>query len=117
MDEAAEAVQIASHVLRMDDQPSDYPAKPGKGKVEVGCGIGCYAALDGRMGYVAFMPERDVLQSRVDGGAYEPCEACHILAEDRVTFVRHCGRAFLAFGEKLLNLQHFGALQVAYFSR
>src|SRR6185436_18857383 len=69
------------------------------------------------MGDVAFVPERDILQSGDDGGAYEARQTGKVFAEDWVALVRHRGRALLAFGKELLDLEHFGALQVAYFGR
>ena len=49
---------------------------------------------------------------RIDAG-----EAAEPFAGDRVALVRHGGTAFLAGGEKLLDFEHFGALQMAELRR
>ena len=76
-------------------------------------GIGEDDALGRGVGDVALVPEDVVLQG--DGGmaaqdARQPGDA---LAADGIALVRHGRGAFLAAGERLLDLEHLGLLQVA----
>ena len=70
-------------------------------------------ALDRRMRDVALVPQRDVLEARLRVAAQQPGEAGDALARDRVALVRHRARSLLAFRERLLDLAHLRALQVA----
>ena len=49
--------------------------------------------------------------------AQDPREPADPLADDRVALVRHRARALLALAERLLDLAHLGALEVADLGR
>ena len=59
------------------------------------------------------MPEGDVLEARLRVAAQDAGEAADPLGADRVALVGHRRGALLAGGERLLDLAHLGALQVA----
>src|ERR1051326_1140168 len=67
------------------------------------------------MADVPFVPKGYVLKSCNGVAAENASKASQALAGDRVTFVRHGARSFLAFGEKLFGFEHLGALKVAEF--
>ena len=61
------------------------------------------------------MPQRDVLKSRLDVRPDHAGQAADLFAGNRVPFVRHRGRSFLAGGEGFFRLAHLGTLQVPDF--
>jgi len=46
---------------------------------------------------------------------HDPRQACHLLRQPRIAFVRHGGRALLPLCEVFLDLQDFGPLEIAQF--
>ena len=79
--------------------------------------VGQNHALDGGVGDVALVPQRDVLERRLTVAANEPREPDDLLATDRVALVRHRRRALLAVGERLLDFADFRLLQAADLER
>src|SRR5258708_31964709 len=67
------------------------------------------------MGYVAFVPQRDVLKGRLRIGANHSRQAPNLLARHRVPLVWHGGRAFLAGSKGFLSLTDLSPLQMADF--
>ena len=63
------------------------------------------------------MPEGDVLDAGLRVAAQHPRQAGDPLGADRVALVRHRRGALLARAERLLDLAHLGALQVADLGR
>ena len=63
------------------------------------------------------MPERDVLEPDERIRAHDPREAADALGDDRVALVRHRRGALLALAERLGDLGHLGARQVADLER
>src|SRR4029453_18573358 len=66
---------------------------------------------------VALVPERDILDAGLRVAAEHAREARQALGVDRVALVRHRARALLARAERLLDLAHLGALEVADLGR
>ncbi len=81
--------------------------------VEEDAGVGEDDALDGGVGDVALVPEGDVLEGGDGVAAEEAGEAADALALLGVALVGHGGGAGLALGERLLDLEDLGALEVA----
>ena len=79
--------------------------------------VGQDHALGAGVGDVALVPQRDVLERRLRVAAQHPREAGDALGGDRVALVRHRARALLAGAERLLDLAHLGALEVADLGR
>ena len=73
--------------------------------------------LGGGVRDVALVPQRDVLERHLGVAAQDAREPADALADDRVALVRHRARALLALAERLLDLAHLGALQVADLGR
>ena len=69
--------------------------------------------LHRRMGDVALVPQRDILQSGLQVGAHHAGEPADRLGGDRVALVGHRRRALLPRLEPLAHLGHLGALEVA----
>ena len=65
------------------------------------------------MADVALVPEGDVFQRGHGIAAQHASEAGEAFPGDGIALVRHGAAAFLAFGERLLGFEHFGALQMA----
>ena len=62
--------------------------------------------------------QRATFSSATDGvAAHDARQAAQAFAGNRIALVRHGGAALLSFAEKLLHLQHFGALQMAKLRR
>ena len=117
VDQAARAVHVVEHLVRVDEQLVDDVRELLRAVVEVDRRIRQDDALDGRVGDIALMPERDVLESCDGIAAVQAGHAGDALAVDRVALVRHSGRTLLARGEVLLSLADIRALQVADFRR
>ncbi|MCG3778537.1 MAG: hypothetical protein JW388_1258 [Nitrospira sp.] len=66
---------------------------------------------------VALVPEGDVLQRSDSIAANNSRKAGEPLPRDGVAFMRHGAGAFLAFGERFLGFENFGALQVTELNR
>ena len=69
--------------------------------------------LDRRMRDVPLVPQRHVLESRLQVGPHDPRQAADRLGGDRVALVRHRRRALLSRLEPLEHLADFGALEMA----
>src|SRR5260370_40671179 len=61
---------------------------------------------------IPLVPERDVFIGGLDVRSYHPGQPADLLARYRIPFVRHRGRTFLSFAERLLRLPDFGSLQM-----
>ena len=85
--------------------------------VEQDGGVGQDDALDRGVGYVALVPQRDVLERRLGVAAQHARETGDLLALDGVALVRHRRGPLLSGAEGLLGLAHLGALQVAKLGR
>lgn len=105
------------HLVGIDEQLVDDVRELCRAVVEVDGRIRQDNALDGAVGDVALMPERDVFE-RCDGvAAVQARHAADALAVDRVALVRHRRRALLARGEIFLGFADVRALEVADFRR
>src|SRR5687767_2198775 len=62
MNEAAEALQIPLHIVRIDDELRDDAREPVEREIEMNRRIGRDAALDGGVGDIALMPQCHVLK-------------------------------------------------------
>ena len=111
----AHALDRAEHVLWIHNEVFDHAGEAMECKIEMDGGVGADAALDGRMRDVTLVPQGDIFERRGHGRANEPGETGQVLCQDRIAFVRHCRRAFLAGREEFLGFEHFGALQMAHF--
>ena len=80
-------------------------------------GVGQDHALGAGVRDVALVPQRDVLGRRLGVAAQHAREPGDALGGDRVALVRHRARALLAGAERLLDLAHLGALEVADLGR
>ena len=63
VDQAAEPVEVAPHVLGVDDQLVDQPGHAGEREIERHRGVRADHALDGGVRDVALVPERHVLHA------------------------------------------------------
>ena len=61
---------------------------------------------------IALVPERLVFQRGLGVAAHHPGQATHPLAQDRVAFVRHRGRALLLLAERFPDLGDLTPLQM-----
>ncbi len=115
--EAAEAIEIGLHVLRIDDELLDQACCAVEREVERHGRVRSDHAFDRGVRNVALVPERNVLQGRGHVAAHHAGEAGDVLAQHGIALVGHGGRALLPFGEGLLRFQNLGALQVADLDR
>src|SRR6266511_5495063 len=74
-------------------------------------------ALRGRMGDIALVPERDVLEPHDGCCAHHACEPADPLGDDRIPLVRHRRGTLLALAERLLDLAQLRAREVADLER
>ena len=116
-EEPVARLQVRAHPLGEDDEPFDQPGEPVEHVVEREERVRNDDALGGRVRDVALVPESDVLEADLCGGADDAREAADPLGDDRVPLVRHRRRALLALAERLLNLAHLGAGEVADLGR
>ena len=79
--------------------------------------VGQHDALDRAVRDVALVPQRHVLQARLQVAAQHARQAADGLGADRVALVRHRAGALLPGLEPLLHLAHLGALQVPQLDR
>ena len=91
----------------------DDGRQPGEHEVEHDGRIGTDHTLHRGVADVALVPQRHVLEGRERIAAHQAREPGHVLAQDRVALVRHRRRALLPLAERLGDLPHLGALQVA----
>ena len=115
--EAVARVEVAPHALREDDEPVDEPGEAVEHVVEREERVGDDDALGRGVGDVALVPERHVLEADDRGAADDAREAADALGDDRVPLVRHRRGALLALAERLLDLAHLGAREVADLER
>ena len=116
-EEAVARLQVRAHPLGQDDEAFDQPGEPVEHVVEREERVRHDDALGRRVRDVALVPERDVLEADLRGGADDTREAADPLRDDRVALVRHRRRALLALAERLLHLAHLGAGEVADLGR
>ena len=79
--------------------------------------VGQDHALHRRVADVTLVPQGDVLGGGERVGAQQAGQSADALAQLRVALVRHRAGALLALAERLLRLQHLGALQAAHLER
>jgi len=116
-DEAAQTVEIPPHGFRINDQLLHHAREPVEREIEGDCRIRADHPLDGRMGDIPLMPERDILKRGNDGRAHHARKPGQVFRQHRIALVRHGGGALLPGGEELLRLPQFRALQVPDFDR
>ena len=75
--------------------------------------VGQHDPLGARVRDVALVPQRDVLEPGLGVAAQHARQPADALGGDRVALVRHRARALLAGPERLLDLAHLGALEMA----
>src|SRR5581483_6545630 len=112
-EEVVARLEVAAHTLGSDDEALDEPCEAVAHVVEREEGVGYDDALGRRVGDVALVPQRDVLEADERGPAHDARETADALRHDRVALVGHRRRALLALPERLLHLGHLGARQVA----
>ena len=112
-DEPVARVEVPPHSLRIDDETFDDPGEAVEHVVECEEGVGNDDALGGGLRDVALVPERDVLQADERVRAQDARKPADALGHFRVPLVRHRGGALHPFAERLLDLAHLGARQVA----
>ena len=116
-EEAVAPLQVCEHPLGEDDEAFDQPGEPVEHVVEREERVRHDDALGRRVRDVALVPESDVLEADLRGGADDAREAADPLRDDRVALVRHRRRALLSLAERLLHLAHLGAGEVADLGR
>ena len=67
------------------------------------------------MADVAFVPQSNVLECRLQITTQKPDQTADVFAGDGILFVGHTRRARLSLGKPLLGFTYFAALQVANF--
>ena len=114
VERAVGELEVGPHALLMDHHAVHHADGEVLGVVEQRRCVGQRHPLDRRVRDVALVPERHVLEAGLRVAAQEPRDTGDPLAYDRVPLVRHRGRALLgARPERLLQLAHLGALQMA----
>ena len=116
-DEPVGSLEVRPHPLRVHDQPLDEPCKAVEHVVEREEGVGKDDTLGARVGDIALVPERDVLEADQSRGPHDAGESADPLGDDRISLVRHGGGALLPASEGLLHLSHLRAGQMADLGR
>ena len=101
----------------MDDHAVDDAQRQVLHVVERDRRVGQDHALGAGVRDVALVPQRDVLEPGLGVAAQHARQPGDALGRDRVALVRHRAGALLAGAERLLDLAHLGALQVADLGR
>ena len=109
--------EVPLHPLGIDDEPLDDPGEAIEHVVECEERVRHDDALRRRVRDVALVPERHVLEADDRGRADDAREPGDPLGDLRVALVRHRRRALHAGGERLLDLAHLGAREVADLGR
>ena len=110
---AARELQVGGHPVGVHDHPARDAQREVLHVVEQDRRVGQDHALGARVRDVALVPQRHVLEPGLRVAAQHAREAADALGRDRVALVRHRARALLARPERLLDLAHLGALEVA----
>ena len=110
-------LEVLAHAVGADVHPRGDPGGQVLHVVEADRRVGQDHPLGAGVGDVALVPEGDVLEPGLGVAAQDPGEAGDPLGADRVALVRHRRGALLAGAERLLDLAHLGALQVADLGR
>ena len=116
-DETVRGVEVAAHPLRIDDEPVGEPGEAVEHVVEREERVGQDHALGARVGDIAFVPQRDVLERDEGVRAHDAGEPAETLGDDRVALVGHRGRALLATPEGLHHLADLRPGQMADLGR
>ena len=74
-------------------------------------------ALDGGVGDVPFVPQRDVLECGLSVAAQHAREPRHLFGLDRVALVGHRAGTLLTLRERFAHFAHFGASEVPELGR
>src|SRR3954451_4967223 len=106
-------LEVGPHAVRVHDEPAHDADPEVLHVVEQDRRVRQDHALGAGVRDVALVPEGDVLDRRLAVAAQHACEPGDALGRDRVSLVRHRARALLARLERLLDLAHLGALEVA----
>ncbi len=109
--------EVLAHPLLADDEPLDEPGEPVEHVVDGEERVGQDDALGRRVRDVALVPEGDVLEPDDGVRPHDPRDPADALGRDRVALVRHRRRALLAAAERLLDLAHLGAGEMADLGR
>jgi len=99
--------------MGVDDQVADHADHAPLHVVEQDRRVGQDDPLNARVGDVALMPERDVLDGRRGVAAQQTREPGDLLGLDRVALVGHRARALLPGGKGLAGLAQLGPGEVA----
>src|SRR5579859_2717379 len=111
-DQAAGALQVLLHALRIDEHLLDQVGGFVEQIIHEDGGIGQDHALDGRVRNIALVPESDIFERCLRMPAHHARQSADLLAGDGVALVRHGRRSLLLFAEIFLGLAHLGALQM-----
>ena len=111
-EEPAGALEISGESLGVHDEAVDQRARAILHERERRGRVGGDHSLDARVRDVALVPERDILERGNDVPAEHPRQPRDVLAEDRVSFVRHRRGALLPLREGLFGLADLVALPV-----
>ena len=106
-------VEVGQHPVGVHRHPADQPQRERVAVVEQDRRVGQRHPLDRRVRDVALVPQRHVLEAGLGVAPQQASDAGDPLGDDRVALVGHRRRALLARAERLLDLAHLGALQVA----
>ena len=110
---AAGELEVRRHPVGVHDHPARDAQRQVLHVVEQDRRVGQHDPLGARVRDVALVPQRDVLEPGLRVAAQHAREPADALGGDRVALVRHRARALLAGAERLLDLAHLGALEVA----
>ena len=108
---------VLAHPLLAHDEALDEPGEPIEHVVDGEERVGQDDPLGRGVGDVPLVPEGDVLETDERVGPHDARDPADALGRDRVALVRHRRRALLAAAERLLDLAHLGAREVADLGR
>ncbi len=111
--EAVRRREVLAHPRPVDDHAVGDPEEPLRHVVREDQGIGEHDALHRGVRHVALVPQRDVLESRLQVAAQDACETTELLGAPRVPLVGHGARPLLrARRERFLDLADLRPLEV-----
>src|SRR6185503_17518027 len=114
-DQAAGGFEVAFHAAGIDVEAAHDGLELGQHVVHQGEGAGEDEPLGGGVGDVALVPEGDVFHAGEGEAAHHAGQAADALALVGVALVGHGRGALLGGPERLFDLAHLGAGQVADF--
>jgi hypothetical protein len=110
-------LQVLPHAHRVDDHPLDEREHPPLHVIEQRRRVGQGDPLDRRVGDVALVPQRDVLQAGARVAAQQAGEPRYLLGPDGIALVGHRAGSLLTGRERLTDLRQLGAGEVADLGR